>query len=47
MVCGSASSSMIKEWMTAGSSPKKRSSVFGARPLTIGGKIAENTAYVE
>jgi len=47
MVCGSASSSTTKEWMTVGSSPKKGSSVFRAWPLTIGGKIAEKPADVE
>ena len=43
MMCGSAGSSTTKEWMTAGSSPKKGSFVFGASPLTIGGKTAEKT----
>jgi len=47
MVCGSASSSTTKEWMTTSSSPKKGSSVFDVWPLTIGGKIAEKSAHVE
>ena len=47
MACGSVSSSMTKEWMTAGSSPKKGSSVFGAWPLTTGKKIAEKPEDVE
>ena len=47
MVCGSASSSSTKEWMIASSSTKKGRFVFGAWPLTIGGKIVEKLAYVE
>ena len=39
MVCGSARSSTTKEWMTAGSSPKKGSFVFGAWQLTIEGPL--------
>jgi len=37
----------MRNFHTAASSPKKGSSVFGAWPLTIGGKIAEKPAYVE
>ena len=47
MVCGSASSSTTKEWMTASSSPKKGSFVFGVWPLTMGRKIAEKPTHVE
>jgi len=38
---------MTKEWMTAGSSPKKRRSVFGAWALTIGRKTVEKPAFLE